>query len=288
MELGYRRVPGATEGVGRAIWRRFHVWIYNLLDLRHRYAGRWKRSIFLLIIQAGLVMAPNVLAHPALPKRSFVLLALAVLASNAFLVVEVNAQRTQKIGELKNERKIRTSTIIDTLGERFQPISMTDLEVRDLRQQMLLAISSSVASSLGMEPNGFTASLLVESGSNPQKALTVIARSTNERPIDISYPKEGMLAWEAIERKQVQVTGDVSKEYEGFASRPYKSVISFPMIVKERAIAALNIDHAFRFLFDERGLLFQTNLRPYLRLIALSLTNVQVQGDSTVGEGDAR
>ncbi len=138
-----------------------------------------------------------------------------------------------------------------------------------------------------MEPNGFTTSLLVKNPSDPENSLTVIARSTNERPIDISYPKEGMLAWEAIERRQVQVTGDVSREFEGFASRPYKSVISFPIIVKEQAIAALNVDHAFRFLFDERGLLFQTNLRPYLRLIALSLTNVQVQRDSTVGEGHA-
>ncbi len=124
--------------------------------------------------------------------------------------------------------------------------------------------------------------------SDPEKTLTIIARSTNERPIDISYPKEGMLAWDAIKRKQVQVTGDVSKEFEGFASRPYKSVISFPIIVKERAIAALNIDHALPFLFDERELLFQTNLRPYLRLIALSLTNVQVHRDSTGGEGNAQ
>jgi hypothetical protein len=69
---------------------------------------------------------------------------------------------------------------------------------------------------------------------------------------------------------------------------PYKSVISFPIIVKERAIAALNIDHALPFLFDERELLFQTNLRPYLRLIALSLTNVQVHRDSTGGEGNAQ
>ncbi len=62
-------------------------------------------------------MTLNALAHPSLPKKSFALLALAILASNAFLVLEANAQRTQKIGELKNERKIRTSTIIDTLAD---------------------------------------------------------------------------------------------------------------------------------------------------------------------------
>jgi hypothetical protein len=107
-----------------------------------------------------------------------------------------------------------------------------------------------------------------------EETLMVIARSSDSRDVGLLYPKEGMLAWDAIERGQVQVTGDVTEEYEGFEAKPYRSVISFPILVEGKAIAAVNVDHSFRFLFLERGLLFQTNLRPYLRLVALSLVNI--------------
>ena len=125
-----------------------------------------------------------------------------------------------------------------------------------------------------MEPGGFVASLLIKTPTGAEETLMVIARSSDSRDVGLLYPKEGMLAWDAIERGQVQVTGDVTEEYEGFEAKPYRSVISFPILVEGKAVAAVNVDHAFRFLFLERGLLFQTNLRPYLRLVALSLINI--------------
>jgi hypothetical protein len=285
IETGYRRVAGAKEGVTRALTRKTHVWFYNIADLRHRYAGRWKRSILLLFVQAALIITPYALTHPAIPFKTLRWIGLAILASNSLIVIEVNASRTQKIGELKNERKIRTANIIDLLAKRFSPVKFTEFEAQSLRQEVLLAICSSIASSLGMDPNGFMASLVIRSPHQPE-GLTVIARSSASRPILASYPKEGMVAWDAIERRQVEITGDVTREYEGFASRPYRSVISFPIIIGGEAVAAVNVDHGFKFLFDERGLLFQTNLRPYLRLIALSLSNINVIQDSTE-QGDA-
>lgn len=283
-QTGFRRKPEPDNRITKVIQRRLYVRAYNLFDLRKRYAGRWRRSLVLLLLQATLVMMPYVILHPKLGGRSIALIALAVLLSNLFLRFEVNAVQTQKIGESKNERKIRTSAILDEIAVRFSVISMTGYELQQLRQEILLAITSSVASSLGMDSTGFMASLVIKTPSAPDRSLTVVARSSNSREIGLVYPREGMLAWDAIERKQVQVTGDVSEEYDGFESKPYKSVVSFPITTREgTCIAAVNIDHAFRFLFVDRGLLFQTNLRPYLRLIALSLTNIaSAQPEPTV------
>jgi hypothetical protein len=284
-EVGYRRVPGAKEGVTRAIRRRTQIWLYNVLDWRRRYRGRWKRTIVLFILQSGLIFVPYALSQPKTPLKTLGMIALAILVANALIVAEVNAQSVQKVGELKNDRKIRTANIIDTLAVKFPAVRLAQFEALALRREILLAITSSVASSLGMDPIGFMASLVVKNPAPNEGGITVIARSDDSRRTPISYPKDGMVAWDAIERRQVEVTGDVTAEFEGFASRAYRSVISLPIVVQGQAIGAVNVDHRLKFLFDERGLLFQTNLRPYLRLIALSLTNTTV-ADSVQGEAD--
>jgi hypothetical protein len=182
-ETGYRRKPEPDNRITKAIQKRLYVRAYNLFDLRKRYAGRWRRSLVLLFLQASLVMMPNLILHPKLSARSLALIALAVLLSNLFLRLEVNAVQAQKISESKNERKIRASDIIDTLAARFPMIRMTEYELRQLQQQILLAITSSVASSLGMDSGGFTTSLLIKTLSAPDRSLTVIARSSNSREI---------------------------------------------------------------------------------------------------------
>ncbi len=273
-ESGYRRKPQPDLRVRKAFQKRLYKLAYDVLDLRKRYAGRWRRSFALLGVQSFLVLMPNLIIHPQLTRRSIGLLVLAVLAANTFLRLEVNAIQSQKINESKNDRKIRTAGIIDKLSLMFPKISMSQSELRQLRNEILHAITSSVASSLGMEAGGFMGSLLIRTPSALDQTLTVIARSDPSREIGIVYPKEGMLAWEAIERGQVQITGDVTEEFDGFDSKPYNSVISFPIMVAGNTIAAVYVDQAFRYLFLDRGLLFQTNLRPYLRLIALSLDNV--------------
>jgi hypothetical protein len=65
--------------------------------------------------------------------------------------------------------------------------------------------------------------------------------------------------------------------------------MSLPIIVDNRPIAAVSVDHPRKFLFDEREAMFQTVLRPYLRLLALTFTNVAAENraQSAPNTGDA-
>src|SRR5207249_1938890 len=120
------------------------------------------------------------------------------------------------------------------------------------------------------------ASLLIRSPEAPDERLRIVARSDGSRQVGIEYPKLGMLAWYAMETARVEVTGEVKRQYVGFRDKQYNSVLSLPILSGDgRVIAAVSVDHANRFLFDGREPMFQTILRPYLRLLAMTFSNME-------------
>ena len=178
--------------------------------------------------------------------------------------------------------------MLDELAERAKPIKFATFDdLRRFRGDVLNLISSCVSSVYVLEPRSVVSSLLI--GSDSDETLLVIARSDCDRTDYVSYPRQGMLAWYAIEGRRVEVTGEVKRQYRGFNEVGYNSVMSLPIISGTLVLGAVSIDHPKPFLFDEREAMFQTVLRPYLRLLAMTFTHADVAESAPVDDdkGDA-
>lgn len=270
----YRPNPNAARGIWRAVRRRFHLTRWDVVDLARRYGDRWRAAVIMLLIQAGTASFVWWQTHQNLPLVTTIIVIGLILAANAVLMFELNARRTKVIAEAKTWRKARTAELIDEIRKRAGRLEFTHSELLRFRCDILATISSCVASVYVLGRGTMVASLLIRCPVDDEM-LRVIARSPCDRGNDVRYPRQGMLAWYAIDQCCVQVTGEVKKEYFGFDDRPYNSVISLPIVVDNKPIAAVSIDHPRRFLFDEREAMFQTVLRPYLRLLALTFTNCE-------------
>ena len=120
------------------------------------------------------------------------------------------------------------------------------------------------------------ANLLVEAGED----LMVKVRDSHSQSKRLSgakYPKSSMLAWRAMQERRVQVSGDIYADYPATPSdKPYKSILCIPILQQisggTKAIGVVSIDSSEPHHFDEHENDLETNLMPYVRLIAITLS----------------
>jgi hypothetical protein len=112
------------------------------------------------------------------------------------------------------------------------------------------------------------ANLLIESGDE----LVVLARDKDHRLPGARYPKEGMLAWQAIRFGEVAYTGDVVRDLgQSWAGKPYRSIMVLPIRDDERILGAVSIDSARRHHFDLEWSDLERYLAPYVCLLGWTL-----------------
>lgn len=111
--------------------------------------------------------------------------------------------------------------------------------------------------------------LLVRDGDE----LVVIARSDTQRPIPQRYKREEcQIMWEAIEQGVTRCTGDVYADSPKTPKgKPYSSVLALPLKLDKRVVGGVSVDSAAKYHFDRYVEELQTELAPYVQLLAVTL-----------------
>lgn len=109
------------------------------------------------------------------------------------------------------------------------------------------------------------------------RKISVLMRDTDssrKRRINISYDCDGMLAEKCFILKDVQVTGDVKKDYPNTQTgKEYNSILCVPIYRRDpnQGVAAVvSIDSTERYHFDTRSCELYTNIMPYIALISVT------------------
>jgi hypothetical protein len=111
--------------------------------------------------------------------------------------------------------------------------------------------------------------LLVREGDE----LVVIARSDPQRPIPQRYKaEECQLMWNAITTGVTQFTGDLYADCPKTPKgKPYRSVLAIPIKLDKRVVGGVSVDSAAKYHFDRYVDELQTELAPYVQLLAVTL-----------------
>src|SRR5437870_2259341 len=101
VQSGYRRVPGAEQGVLRAIRQRVYRIRYDVVDLGRRYAGRWKLALLLLVIQTSTLVFVWWQTHAGSSFKTVAVVGVGLFAANALAMVELNLRRNDVVSQAK-------------------------------------------------------------------------------------------------------------------------------------------------------------------------------------------
>ncbi|MBA2538564.1 MAG: GAF domain-containing protein [Deltaproteobacteria bacterium] len=143
----------------------------------------------------------------------------------------------------------------ETLAFQKDALELIQLYVRDHRTDL--------------EGKQIFVNLLVRDGDG----VCVIARSHTKRHTPTRYTKEEcMLAWEALETGQMQVTGDLEQRFPNAKrDRTYNSILVLPVRLDDRVIGAISIDSELKHHFDRYSEELEGYLAPYVQLLAPTL-----------------
>ena len=100
--------------------------------------------------------------------------------------------------------------------------------------------------------------------------------SSGKRKNNTEYDCEGMLVERCFLLKEVQITGNVKKEFPGTPSgKEYNSILCIPVYDKEggSVVAVISVDSTEYYHFDTRWHELYTNLLPYIALISITYWN---------------
>ena len=143
----------------------------------------------------------------------------------------------------RTQRKAVTAGIIQRINRHINHSTATPIEAQKIVQDLLDVIVLHVRDHQGNfkcdRPRVF-ANLLIDDGTE----LVVIARdsisrssSEYQRTTPARYPKETMLCGRAIKSRRVISVGDLVIAYpEGPKTKPYRSILSFPLFSAEQGI----------------------------------------------------
>ena len=200
-----------------------------------------------------------------------------ILGSNLIILVRIEYGRGNQRAERKAQRKIQTLEILKRITAGMAgPLVLSEQQVQTIRTQVLATIASNVGSFFyDFTTTKTSAALLVlrdiQVGDKTQKCLTVVARE-----IPVGAPRnildvENYIAYRTITLGWLHSTGNIDWEYPQLVGKSYKSVLSLPLKLDTgEVVGAVNVQSSRRFHFSERELLFETNLSPYLALMAMT------------------
>lgn len=255
----------------------------RIIVLGHRYlAGdspirqNTGTALLLLLVQISLAVFLLRSGGATLPGGGWVLVVAAIAATHLLVSIRIESSRGGLRSQKKNLRKLLTTAILDDfVGSESTTIDLSDSERRLIRERLLNVIASNVASFFyDFSRTRIDAVLLtlktVTIDGLDKPCLCVEARDDPSRERRNILDVENYIAFKTIRIDCLHSTGNIGWEYPHLTDKPYKSVLSLPVRLKSRVVAAVNINSSRRFHFQGREALFEANLAPYLSLLALT------------------
>ncbi len=245
--------------------RQLNIW-------RHELARWWNHRNPVIRIIYGVGWLSVLLGAAAKSGLSIV----EYLSAGVVLLIKVlNATKEFDPKHLPSLR--RTGTERQLLLEKLLHTTQTWLteapnqrEVEEFQKDALRLVASYVRDHRSdLNRKKIFVNLLVRSGDE----LVVIARSDAQRNTPQRYRlDECQVMWDAIEQGVTQCTGDV---YADFPKTPkgklYNSVLAIPIKLDKRVLGGVSVDSAAKYHFDRYVEELQTELAPYVQLLAVTL-----------------
>ena len=187
-----------------------------------------------------------------------------------------NFQRKHFIKQ-KIAREIMTSGILDKmLEDNLARELLTPAKGIPLLEEILEVIANSVRTyRCDTEGDKIFCNLLIE---HDEGHLKVIARNKGGKRKDYPiYKKDGMLAWTSITHKRVCESGDIFIEFPSTpANKPYKSILTIPIIYRDSSVAVLSIDSSEPYHFTGIEETINTRLLSYMGLVKKVLVEYNI------------
>ncbi len=244
----YRRFANASPLYGALIVARFLAIIYQLF-----FTIQFPISKYLAM-------------RPLLRWRYFVVFIASYILDKLFPYIPSRASLSARDAEAARLRTM--SVAIKKLAEEVNKEHVSEASISDISHRILWAVRAEVQGALNIV-GGIDATLMIPDEARPEN-LRVLARANTDRE-NASYPKRGLLVWEAMQQQATR--------YDGHFSDPrkrYKSILAIPLESTGEghsgSVGVLSIDSSSAGEFDGLTQEIETKLLPYLSLLVLVLT----------------
>lgn len=166
-------------------------------------------------------------------------------------------------------RKLTAGNAINNLHRYIRTGTSDASQLQSIREAILECVVHSVREVLQVADHEKVVASLVSLDSDPEKML-VEARSTRERPVAVSYPKDQLVAWEAIRNGHIVTVDDVSQDsrWDPMGTRRYRAVVAVPVTRGGKAFGAVSIDSELTYAFFGRSAELSIHLEPYVALMS--------------------
>lgn len=206
------------------------------------------------------------------PFYSLLVVAGILIAKTSFVVRDMRPKNKQIIQRGFTERKLALAKLLHT-AQQWYKNPPSDRELQEFRNDALALAANYVRdhrSRYGSKT--IVANLLVRDGAD---GVRVIGRSDPGRPLQRYAADERKLVWEVLETGNPKLTGDVYADFPTpRTDRKYCSILVLPVWFQGHVVAAVSIDSEDKWHFHIDYVDLQTNLAPYVQLIAASLAAV--------------
>ncbi len=187
---------------------------------------------------------------------------------------KIKGQRAAAKRSLKNRtaRKLASLWGITEICNLSKQSQFDWERLRSARESILTALGHSVEELLGLSDNDRVAVSLLDFSTGNMDTMRVVARSNKDRPVGAVYAVSKLVAWEAIRTGAVCVQDDVRRNprWDSIGERRYRSVISIPITLNDRAFGAVSLDSEKAYAFYGRGKEIALQIAPYVGVLALT------------------
>jgi GAF domain-containing protein len=170
------------------------------------------------------------------------------------------------------KRKLTSGRAMIELHANIASGRTSSKDMRRARESILECIVPGIQERLNL-PDGqkVVASLLDFSGGDT-RTMTVVARSTRERYVDVTYPSDRLVSWDAIQNGRVAIADDVKTDprWQNLGGKSYRSVAAIPIYREGKAYGALSIDCEMPYAFLSREADIALQVEPYVAVLTLT------------------
>lgn len=172
----------------------------------------------------------------------------------------------------RTRRQIITGKALKDLCVMLQSGQRTPQETQNIRESILQSAALGVEELLGLGSHDRVVANLLEFSNAELSTMKVVCRSMKERPLNIDYPRDNLVAWAAIQQARIKVVDDISKDprWDAGEKKGYRTIAAVPVGFGGKACAAVSLDCEQPYAFYGRADDIAIQLEPYAAVLALT------------------
>jgi len=175
-------------------------------------------------------------------------------------------------------RKLAASRAIVELHDNLAVKKTSTQDMRRVREALLECATISLQEQLALPEGEKLVATLLDFSSGDVGTMSVVARSSRARPVDVQYPSDRLVAWDAIRNGAIAIVDDIRDDgrWQAMGERSYRTVCAIPLTRAGKAYGALSMDSEMAFAFYGRSADIAIQVEPYLAVLVLTYPDESV------------